>query len=114
MGLFGRHLRLLFLVTALVVAAFSTGIEFLFFLVYLTVAIGIGSWLYARRGLKNVRADYRVINPRTHVGEVLQALYRIASGSRGSSAGTSRRCRPASPAASSAFRRAARVSGSPR
>ena len=40
MGLFNRHLRLLFLVTALVVAAFSTGIDFLFFLVYLTVAIG--------------------------------------------------------------------------
>lgn len=59
------------------VAAFSTGIEFLFFLVYLTVAIGIGSWLYARRGLKSVRADYRVINPRTHVGEVLQAIYRV-------------------------------------
>jgi uncharacterized protein (DUF58 family) len=77
MGLFSRHLRLLFLVTALVVAAFSTGIEFLFFLVYLTVAIGVGSWLYARRGLKSVRADYRVINPRTHVGEVLQAIYRV-------------------------------------
>ncbi|HET9416564.1 MAG TPA: DUF58 domain-containing protein, partial [Candidatus Limnocylindria bacterium] len=77
MGLFSRHLRLLFLVTALVVAAFSTGIEFLFFLVYLCVAIGVGSWLYARRGLKSVRADYRVINPRTHVGEVLQAIYRV-------------------------------------
>jgi uncharacterized protein (DUF58 family) len=82
MGLFSRHLRLLFLVTALVVAAFSTGIEFLFFLVYLTVAIGVGSWLYARRGLKNVRADYRVINPRTHVGEVLQALYRVENHDR--------------------------------
>ena len=82
MGLFSRHLRLLFLVTALVVAAFSTGIEFLFFLVYLSVAIGVGSWLYARRGLKNVRADYRVINPRTHVGEVLQALYRVENHDR--------------------------------
>ena len=67
MGLFSRHLRLLFLVTALVVAAFSTGIEELFFLVYLTGAILIGSWLYARRGLRGVRADYRVLNPRTHV-----------------------------------------------
>ncbi len=82
MALFGRHLRLLFLVTALVVAAFSTGIEFLFFLVYLTVAIGIGSWLYARRGLRGVRADYRVLNPRTHVGEVLQAIYRVENHDR--------------------------------
>jgi uncharacterized protein (DUF58 family) len=82
MGLFSRHLRLLFLVTALVVAAFSTGIDFLFFLVYLSVAIGIGSWLYARRGLRAVRADYRVINPRTHVGEVLQAIYRVENHDR--------------------------------
>ena len=43
MGFLSRHLRLLFLVTALVVAAFSTGISFLFFLVYLTAAILIGS-----------------------------------------------------------------------
>ena len=43
MGLFNRHLRLLFLVTVLVVAAFSTGLDFLFFLVYLTAAIGIGA-----------------------------------------------------------------------
>ena len=77
MGFLSRHLRLLFLTTALVVAAFSTGLTFLFFLVYLTAAILIGSWLYARRGLREVRADYRVLNPRTHVGEVLQAVYRV-------------------------------------
>jgi uncharacterized protein (DUF58 family) len=82
MGLFNRHLRLLFLLTVLVVAAFSTGIDFLFFLVYLTVAIGIGSWIYARRGLTGVRADYRVINPRTHVGELLQAIYRVENHDR--------------------------------
>jgi uncharacterized protein (DUF58 family) len=82
MGLFNRHLRLLFVVTALVVAAFSTGIDELFFIVYLTVAIGIGSWVYARRGLTGVRADYRVINPRTHVGELLQAIYRVENHDR--------------------------------
>jgi uncharacterized protein (DUF58 family) len=82
MGLFSRHLKLLFLVTALVVAAFSTGFEFLFFLAYLSVAVGIGAWLFARRGLKNVRADYRVMNPRTHVGEVLQAVYRVENHDR--------------------------------
>jgi uncharacterized protein (DUF58 family) len=82
MGLFSRHLRLLFLATALVVAAFSTGIDFLFFLLYLMAAIGIGSWLWARRGLRDVRADYRVLNPRTHVGEVLQAIYRVENHDR--------------------------------
>ena len=39
MRFFSRHLRLLFLLTALIVAAFSTGLTFLFFLVYLSVAI---------------------------------------------------------------------------
>jgi uncharacterized protein (DUF58 family) len=82
MGLFNRHLRLLFLFTALVVAAFSTGINFLFFLVYLTAAILFGAWLYARRGLRGVRADYRVLNPRTHVGELLQAIYRVENHDR--------------------------------
>jgi len=82
MGLFSRHLRLLFLGTALVVAAFSTGLPFLFFLTYLAAGIFIGSWLYARRGLKSVRADYRVLNPRTHVGEVLQAMYRVENHDR--------------------------------
>lgn len=77
MAFLGRHLRLLFVVTALAVAAFSTGIDFLFFLVYLAAALLAGSWLYARRGLRGVRADYRVVNPRTHVGEVLQAIYRV-------------------------------------
>ncbi len=83
MRFFSRHLRLLFVVTALVVAAFSTGIPFLFFLVYLSVAILAGAWLYARNGLRGVRADYRVLNPRTHVGEVLKAIYRVDNRDRG-------------------------------
>lgn len=83
MRFFSRHLRLLFIVTALVVAAFSTGIPFLFFLVYLSVAILAGAWLYARNGLRGVRADYRVLNPRTHVGEVLKAIYRVDNRDRG-------------------------------
>ena len=82
MGLISRNLRVLFLAVALVIAAFSTGISFLFFLVYLSAAIGLGSWHYARRGLRGVRADYRVMNPRTHVGEVLQAMYRIENHDR--------------------------------
>jgi uncharacterized protein (DUF58 family) len=72
-----RQLRVIFLGTVLVVAAFSTGIDFLFFLVYLLAALLLGSWYFARRGLTGVRADYRVMNPRTHVGELLQAVYRV-------------------------------------
>jgi uncharacterized protein (DUF58 family) len=82
MGILNRHLRVLFFATALVVAAFSTGIDDLFFITYLMAAIGIGAWFYARRGLRDVRADYRVLNPRTHVGEVLQAIYRVENHDR--------------------------------
>ena len=82
MRFLSRNLRLLFLGVALLVAAFSTGIEFLFFLLYLGLILGIGSWLYARYGLRGVRADYRVLNPRTHVGEVLQAIYRVENHDR--------------------------------
>ena len=72
-----RQLRLVFFGTALVVAAFSTGISFLFFLVYLLATLLLASRWYARRGLRGLRAGYHVINPRTQVGEVLEAIYRI-------------------------------------
>ncbi|HYM52418.1 MAG TPA: hypothetical protein VEW45_02910, partial [Candidatus Dormibacteraeota bacterium] len=73
MGNLAKQLRFVFLGTVLVVAAFSTGISFLFFLVYLLGALLIGSRIYARRGLQGLRAGYHVLNPRAQVGEVLQA-----------------------------------------
>jgi uncharacterized protein (DUF58 family) len=82
MSFLGRNLRLLFLATALVVAAFSTALPFLFFLVYLMAGLVIGARLFAGRGLRGVRADYRVLNPRAHVGEVLQAIYRVENHDR--------------------------------
>jgi uncharacterized protein (DUF58 family) len=81
MGGLARQLRFIFIGTALVVAAFSTGLSFLFFLTYLLAALVLGSWLFARSGLRGVRAGYHVLNPRAHVGEVLQAAYRIDNGS---------------------------------
>jgi uncharacterized protein (DUF58 family) len=77
-----KQLRFVFLGTVLVVAAFSTGISFLFFLMYLCAALLLGSWFYARSGLRGVRAGYHVLNPRAHVGEVLQAVYRIDNTTR--------------------------------
>ena len=77
MGTLARQLRFIFIGTVLVVAAFSTGISFLFFLVYLLGALVIGCWLFARHGLRGVRAGYQVTNPRAHVGEVLEAIYRV-------------------------------------
>jgi len=76
MGL-SRQLRVVFFGTALVVAAFSTGISFLFFLVYLLAILLLASRWYARRGLRGLRAGYFVLNPRTQVGEALEAVYRV-------------------------------------
>ena len=77
-----RQLRFIFVGTVLVVAAFSTGIDFLFFLVYLMALLVLGSWLYARNGLRGVRAGYHLLNPRAHVGEVLQGVYRVDNKTR--------------------------------
>jgi uncharacterized protein (DUF58 family) len=77
-----KQLRFVFLGTVLVVAAFSTGISFLFFLMYLCAALLLGAWLYARNGLRGIRAGYHVVNPRAHVGEVLQAVYRVDNSAR--------------------------------
>ena len=68
MGSLAKQLRFVFLGTVLVVAAFSTGIPFLFFLVYLLGGLLLASWLYARRGLQGLRAGYHVLNPRAAGG----------------------------------------------
>jgi hypothetical protein len=81
MGL-SKQLRAVFFGTALVVAAFSTGISFLFFLVYLLAILLLASRWYARRGLRGLRAGYRVLNPRTQVGDVLEAVYRVDNDAR--------------------------------
>jgi uncharacterized protein (DUF58 family) len=80
MGSLARQLRFVFLGTVLVVAAFSTGITFLFFLVYLLGALLVAAWLYARRGLNGLRAGYQVVNPRAQVGDTLRAVYRLDNG----------------------------------
>ena len=82
MGSLARQLRAVFVGTVLVVAAFSTGIDFLFFLVYLLAGLLLGAWFYARRGLQGLRAGYHVLNPRAQVGDVLQAVYRIDNDTR--------------------------------
>lgn len=82
MGNLVRQLRFVFVGTVLVVAAFSTGISFLFFLMYLSAALLVGTWFYARNGLRGVKAGYYVLNPRAHVGEVLQAVFRVDNTTR--------------------------------
>lgn len=77
-----RQLRAVFFGTALVVAAFSTGIDFLFFLVYLLAILLVAARWYARRGLRGLRAGYTVLNLRAQVGDRLDAVYRVENDSR--------------------------------
>jgi len=81
MGL-SRQLRLVFFGTALLVAAFSTGLDFLFFLVYLLAILLLAARWYARRGLRGLRAGYHVRNPHSQVGDSLEAVYRLDNDSR--------------------------------
>jgi uncharacterized protein (DUF58 family) len=76
--------RLPFIVVAgvLIVAAFSTGASFLFFLVYLGLGVLGGSYLVTRFGLADLEAGYAVNQLQAHVGEVLRATYTLRSTSR--------------------------------
>lgn len=77
-----RRLPFLVVATTLVVAAFSTGAPFLFFLVYLGLAVLGGSYLVTRFGLTDLEAGYAVNQLQAHVGEVLRATYTLRSASR--------------------------------
>jgi uncharacterized protein (DUF58 family) len=77
-----RRLPFLIVATVLVVAAFSTGADYLFFLVYLGLAVLGGSYLVTRFGLIDLEAGYAVNQLHAHVGEVLRATYTLRSTSR--------------------------------
>ena len=77
-----RRLPFLVVATALVLAAFSTGAPFLFFLVYLGLVVLGGSYLVTRFGLTDLEAGYAVNQLQAHVGEVLRATYTLRSTSR--------------------------------
>jgi uncharacterized protein (DUF58 family) len=77
-----RRLPFLIVATTLVVAAFSTGAPFLFFLVYLGLVVLGGSYLVTRFGLADLEAGYAVNQLQAHVGEVLRATYTLRTTSR--------------------------------
>lgn len=77
-----RRLQLLVLAVVLVVAAFSTGYAFLFFLVYLGLLIGGGSYILTRLGLADLEAGYAVSQLSGHVGDRLRVTYTLRSTGR--------------------------------
>ncbi len=79
---FIRRLPLLVLAGVLLVAAFSTGYDFLFYLVYLGVLVVGGSYLLTREGLASLEAGYAMSQLQAHVGDQLRATYTLRNTSR--------------------------------
>ncbi len=77
-----RRLQLLVLVVVLVVAAFSTGYPFLFFLVYVGLIVGGGSYILTRLGLSDLEAGYAVSQLSGHVGDRLKVTYTLRNTGR--------------------------------
>jgi uncharacterized protein (DUF58 family) len=77
-----RRLQLLLLGAILVVAAFSTGLPFLFYLVYLGIFVVGGSYVLTRLGLSDLEAGYAVNQLSGHVGDRLRVTYTLRNTSR--------------------------------
>jgi uncharacterized protein (DUF58 family) len=77
-----RRLQALAIATILVVAAFSTGREFLFYLLYLGILVVGGSYVLVRLGLSDLEAGYAVSQLHGHVGDRLRVTYTLRNTSR--------------------------------
>ena len=77
-----RRLQLLLLGAILVIAAFSSGWQFLFYLVYLGVLVIGGSYVLTRLGLADLEAGYAVNQLSGHVGDRIRVTYTLRNTSR--------------------------------
>lgn len=76
-----RRLQFLIVTAVLVVAAFATGLPFLFYMVYLGLLAVGGSYVLTRFGLADLEAGYRVDHRQGHVGDDLRTTYSISNAS---------------------------------
>jgi uncharacterized protein (DUF58 family) len=72
-----RRLQFVALALVIVIAAFSTGLPFLFYLVYLGVLVIGGSYVLTRLALVNLEAGYSVSQLYGHVGDQLRVTYTV-------------------------------------
>jgi uncharacterized protein (DUF58 family) len=77
-----RRLQLLGISAVLLVAAFSTGADFLFYLVYLGLLVLGGAYLVTRFGLTDLEAGYSLDRLHGQVGEPLRATYTLRNTGR--------------------------------
>lgn len=77
-----RRFQLVVIAAILLIAAFSTELEFLFYLVYLSILVVGGSYILTRLGLADLEAGYAVNQLTGHVGDKLQITYTLRNTSR--------------------------------
>jgi uncharacterized protein (DUF58 family) len=77
-----RRFQLLAIAAVLLIAAFSTGLEFLFYLVYLAIIVIGGSYILTRLGLSDLEAGYAVSQLNGHVGDRIRVTYTLRNTSR--------------------------------
>src|SRR3954470_16332041 len=77
-----RRLQLFIVGAVLLIAAFSTGLPFLFYLVYLAILVVGGSYVLTRLGLSDLEAGYAVSQLHGHVGDKLKVTYTLRNTSR--------------------------------
>ena len=76
-----RRLQFLVVAVILILAAFTTGQQFLFYVVYLGLLAVGGSYVLTRFGLADLEAGYRVDHRQGHVGDDLRTTYSISNAS---------------------------------
>ena len=77
-----RKLQLLIAAVVVVIAAFSTALPFLFYLLYLAILVVGGSYVLVRLGLTDLEAGYAVSQLHGHVGDQVRVTYTLRNGSR--------------------------------
>jgi uncharacterized protein (DUF58 family) len=77
-----RRIELLAVAIVLVVAAFSTGLPFLFYLLYLAILVVGGSYVLVRLGLSDLEAGYAVSQLHGYVGDRMRVTYTLRNASR--------------------------------
>jgi uncharacterized protein (DUF58 family) len=77
-----RRLEVLALAIVLLIAAFSTGADFLFFVLYLGVLVVGGAYVLTRFGLSDLEAGYSLDRLQGRVGERLAATYTLRNTSQ--------------------------------
>jgi uncharacterized protein (DUF58 family) len=77
-----RRVEVLVAAVVLLVAALSTGAQFLFFLVYLGIIVVGGSYVVTRFGLADLEAGYVLDRLHAQAGDMLRANYTVRNTSR--------------------------------